>query len=1032
MVQETGMTSEPTPGQPAHDALSGTFLRATALDEASDVDLPPVSEDPAIDSDVTSTESIPRVEGYHLIERLGQGGMGVVWRARQLSTNRDVAIKFLAGGMFGSESARRRFQSEVELAGQLQHPHIARLYHSGVHRGAYFYAMEYVDGVPLDVYVRNHNLGREQILQLMRVICQAVDYAHQRGVIHRDLKPSNILVDTAGEPRLLDFGLARTQIHHDQRDNSTLSIDGEAVGTLAYMAPEQAAGQRQLIDTRADVYSLGVILFQLLTDSLPRPLTGSRYEQQRQVIEQEPMRLRDADPTADRELDALLTKALAQDTPYRYATAGELAHDLDCYLKHEPLQARPLTLVYFIRKRIRKYRGRFAVAIAIALASVLLLAYTHVQVRIQRDRAVQSEQAAQHSLYLANISAARHALDAGDPAGARAALKVCPVPFRHWAWHRLRYQTDQSLIALKEHNARVVSLGLQGSHIISVDRLGHIYKSSSADGSVVASYKVTGEAHLHAMDANAQIAAFGTRHQIDLYTLADGQHLTQLDPPVQPLRHLAIDPTGRRVAALAGNAVMIWNHAQSGGSSRRYEVSKSARHLWYGSQGQLLWAVDRELWLLAAAAERPRRIGTASNLIRHVALTLDGEILALAEGLRKISVWQINGSKADQQFSIDLHTTVTSLAFSSDRRYLAVGLNSGEFRLFSVRSGESAGVYRGHTAEITALQFMADGKRVVSGSSDETVRIWRIGRSAEGRAIHALEASPGGPYPIPALALSPRGEGIAAGDMHGDLYLSKNARSRPIRAQKLDHPISALAFDPTGRQLAAAFGNSLRIWRVGDALQPLHQSQTDQALRDVVWITSNRLATASYPQANEAGLTIWGHGPEGWRRTRRVRGTRSVATTQDGRTLATISPNEKALLLYDTATWETPIRLPSKDLLVRDITLSPDGRYAAALVAGYRVEMWRLADQVRTLSFQVAGGQVVHEIAFSLDGNRLLTAGEDVKLWDPTTGTHLLTLTLPQARNFFDVTFAGPDNDIVASSEGSLVRWRARSEDAGR
>ena len=200
----------------------------------------------------------PQVEGYETIGPLGQGGMATVWRAVQKSTQREVALKLLAGGPFASDKVRARFEREVELTARLEHPNIARIYDSGIRHGVYYYAMELVDGVHLDAHVVGRGLSRLQIMALMRTVCEAVQHAHQRGVIHRDLKPSNILVAEDGQPRVLDFGLAKALLESD--GGLTISAEGAVAGTPAYMSPEQAAGHQDEIDTRTDVYSLGVVL----------------------------------------------------------------------------------------------------------------------------------------------------------------------------------------------------------------------------------------------------------------------------------------------------------------------------------------------------------------------------------------------------------------------------------------------------------------------------------------------------------------------------------------------------------------------------------------------------------------------------------------------------------------------------------------------------------------------------------------------------------------------------------------------------
>ena len=292
------------------------------------------SESPGT-GDSQQPEAVPEVEGYILVCPLsGKGGQGTVWRAMQLSTNRQVALKFLNADAIRSQLGQTRFEREVALAARLEHPNIARIYDSGLHRGDYYYAMELINGVHLDDFARAKQLSLRQILKLMRLVCRTVDYAHQRGIIHRDLKPSNIMVTPDGQPHVLDFGLAKTITAAGSTDLS-LSVDGELAGTPAYMSPEQAMAKMTLVDTRSDVYSLGVVLYRLLTGEFPHDLSGPRYEVLHRISTEGIRSPRQFNTEIDRPLEALLLKALDRERDRRYANAGQLAYAIEKYLRGE-------------------------------------------------------------------------------------------------------------------------------------------------------------------------------------------------------------------------------------------------------------------------------------------------------------------------------------------------------------------------------------------------------------------------------------------------------------------------------------------------------------------------------------------------------------------------------------------------------------------------------------------------------------------------------------------------------------------------
>jgi serine/threonine protein kinase len=331
-------------------------------------------------------------EGYRIIEAVGEGGMGTVWRALQLSTQREVALKVLSAGSFRTQKFRARFEREVELTAQLAHPNIARVYDSGLHRGMYYYTMELLDGEHLDKYVADHGMTQRQVLELIHKVCQGVQYAHQRGVIHRDLKPSNIVVTSDGEPHILDFGLAKALLQDDK--TVTVSVDGDVAGTPAYMSPEQAGGHLDAIDTRSDVYSLGVILFNLLTGQWPYDLSGSRFEVLKRIQEEEPVRPSKIVPHFDADIEAILLKALAKKSDERYQSVAELAHDIRSWLEGLPIIARSVDIVYLLKKYIARNR---TAAVIVCLVFVIIVNFSFVSLYLyrQKDRALEELQAGQ-------------------------------------------------------------------------------------------------------------------------------------------------------------------------------------------------------------------------------------------------------------------------------------------------------------------------------------------------------------------------------------------------------------------------------------------------------------------------------------------------------------------------------------------------------------------------------------------------------------------------------------------------------------
>ncbi len=333
---------------------------------------------------VTASPAAPAAAppGYAILERITQGGQGVVFRARHAPTNRVIALKILHGGAYATSGQRRRFEREIEAVAALRHPGIVTVYDSGTTPdGAPFLAMEFVEGVPLDRHVRRLvrtvRAERERTLAILRLfaaVCDAVNAAHQRGVIHRDLKPSNILVDGSGHPRVLDFGLAKPT---QGGDASAVTRSGEFMGTLAYASPEQVSGEAGRVDLRTDVYALGVILFRLLTGRFPYPVRGRLDEVVRAITERPPAhpgalahRRRPARATIDSEVDTIVLKALAKDPARRYQSADALRQDLENYLHGRPIDARRDSAWYVVRKTVMRHRWKTAAGAAFLLLVV--------------------------------------------------------------------------------------------------------------------------------------------------------------------------------------------------------------------------------------------------------------------------------------------------------------------------------------------------------------------------------------------------------------------------------------------------------------------------------------------------------------------------------------------------------------------------------------------------------------------------------------------------------------------------------------
>jgi len=314
----------------------------------------------------------PQIGRFRILEPLGRGGMGIVYRAEQDQPKRQVALKMMHAGL-ATDELRRRFEFETSVLARLQHPCIAQIYEVGTWDPGSgprpFFAMELVDGVALDTFLAQARASTEARLRLFIAICDAVQHAHQKGVIHRDLKPANILVTASGAPKILDFGVARAT---DADLQVTLyTTPGQLVGTLAYMSPEQVSAATERLDTRSDVYALGVMLYEMLAGQLPYEFGTGKIASAIRVIEEcEPKPFTTVSRALRGDLETIVRKSLRKRPENRYQSASDLAADIHRFLEHQPIIARPATALYQLSRFARRHRGLVA---GLAVASLVLI-----------------------------------------------------------------------------------------------------------------------------------------------------------------------------------------------------------------------------------------------------------------------------------------------------------------------------------------------------------------------------------------------------------------------------------------------------------------------------------------------------------------------------------------------------------------------------------------------------------------------------------------------------------------------------------
>ena len=406
-----------------------------------------------------------RIGRYHIKDIIAEGGMGTVYEAVQERPRRTVALKVVRPGL-ASRSALRRFEYESQILGRLRHPGIAQVYEAGTFDdpgapgGAVpYFAMEYIPNArAITDFVESKKLTLRERLELFARVCDAVHHGHQKGIIHRDLKPSNILIDSSGEPKIIDFGVARAT-DSDMAVTTLLTDIGQLLGTLQYMSPEQCQADPHDLDTRSDVYALGVVLYELLCGQLPYNVTQTAIPEAVRVIREErPPRPSTLNRVLRGDVETIVLKSLEKDRDHRYRAAAELADDIKRYLNSEPIVARPPSVAYQLKMLARRHKAAFRalVAAAVILVSAVVVSTIYA---VQKDRALRDATAArlktEKQAYALTIHAVDAALRTNDVASARALLEQAPSERRGWEWDHYQSRLDLSLITVCGHSAHV-------------------------------------------------------------------------------------------------------------------------------------------------------------------------------------------------------------------------------------------------------------------------------------------------------------------------------------------------------------------------------------------------------------------------------------------------------------------------------------------------------------------------------------------------------------------------------------------------
>ncbi len=1019
--------------------LAGSYLPAVEDPGIEGRTIAPISP---VNASLPVGQNSRQIGPYKLLQKIGEGGMGTVWMAQQEKpVRRRVALKLIKPEL-ATKEVIVRFEAERQALAMMDHPNIAMVLDAGTSdSGAPYFVMELIKGTPLNEYCDQQELKIESRLQIMVDVCEAIQHAHQKGILHRDLKPANVLISKVNGkpvPKVIDFGLAKATEHTNRLTEKTMFTEfGQVVGTLQYMSPEQAEMDSLDIDTRTDIYSLGVMLYELLAGSTPLDQETLGKNALLQVLEmireKEPprpsTRLSSSKNTSQDisrrrkiassklqsilkgELDWVVMKAIEKNRKRRYDSAAGFAEDIRRFLANEPVTARPPSTGYRVQKFVQKNKGLVAslatisaMLVATVFASTLLTIKANSardeaaaqrtiaenktkEVAEQRDRARQLEGEANFQLAHVRWNENR----VGD---ARRLLNKIPIEDRYFDWHYSQRHFLGSDLTFFGHQASVmcVVFSPNGRRIVSADADGTIKFWDAARGHELQSFG----GHTKSVDSvsfspNGRQIATGSRDStIKLWDATTGREVLSLSNELklsESMRNVSFSPNGQEIVSSSGNEIRLWD-ASTGDIIRTLSGHK-------GRVNNVVFSEDG-LQIISGGQDGIRvwdtKAGSKSANIFSQSLSVDSLVVSpdrrriFAGGFDRkqsgsrqdvLKVWDTKTRK--ELFALeDIMKGFRGIFMSPDGlRFATIGEDM--IKVLDAETGQEVHTFTGHTSSMNSLAFSPDGQRIVSASDDKTLKMW--------------DAKTG----IPDL---PKLKGHSA-------------------------PVFDVAFSPKAQWLVSGSDdNTIKLWNVMDAQNPRVLSGHIAGVDCVTFSADGeRIASGSRDKL----LKVWDRktGKELMSLKGHVSGIWSVAFSPDDQLIASGS-SDKTVKLWDAKTGKERLTLRGHKGGIERCVFSPDGSQTASASRDGTVKTWDLKSGKNLLTLVHEGE--VYSVAFSPDGQRMVSGSDDiVNVWDAKSGEELMKLS-GHAGEVWAVAFSPDGQRIVSGCEDKKIKfWDART-----
>jgi WD40 repeat protein/tRNA A-37 threonylcarbamoyl transferase component Bud32 len=1025
----------------------------------------------------TSTATSPKLMArrfgrFDLLERVGVGTFGTVFKAYDPRLDRPVALKVLRAGELASLGERERFLREPRNAAQLSHPGIVPVHDVSEHEDTPFIISEFVDGLTLSALLKARRPTPREAARLVAQLADALHYAHEHGVIHRDVKPSNVMIDESGEPHLMDFGLAKREA-----GEITITLDGQVLGTPAYMSPEQARGESAQVDRRSDVYSLGVILYEMLTGELP--FRGNTRMLLQQVLNDDPRPPRLVNDSIPRDMETVCLCAMAKEPPRRYASALALANDLRRFLNNEPIKARPANLIEHTWRWAQRNALAAGAIMATALSlvtatvlSVLFAIHRHQMLIDSRRHLAQADfdlgrEACERGdlargLHLLHRSA-RAASEANDPDWTRVAQAGLAAwssefpPVRGVYSHGTGVNSvaispdgQTVLTASSDRTAQLWNIDTSspiGDPLRHDDHVwvalfspdGRLALTAGLDGAVRLWDAATGQPHGPPLrhDGSVWSAVFsrdgttvlsgGDDKKGRIWDVASGAPLGVLEGHTKRITSVALSPDGK--TALTGSSdrtARLWNIAtrQPIGEPLQHDegqgVGEEMMAVAFSPQGEVAATTSHDgtarLWSARTGLplhEPLRHVGRVFSPV----FSPDGQTLLTTCADRKARLWDVATGKL-RCAPLEHADRVWVGAFSPDGKTVATGGWDRAARLWDAVTGKPLGRPFRHEGWIRNVVFSPDGRRLLTASEDGTAHLWEITSQSDRSTTVTLSEM------ATVAAYSADGQQLLIGTHQGRVYIV-DAGNGAVRGEPLDlgEPLSVVGSDPDGTVLLAGGKNGrVQLWWRATG-KPLGQPVELGDLANSFAFSPDRKHVACSSVNGTARLFDIG-GRQHWSEPlTHEDGIFAVAFSRDSQILCTASA-DRTVRLWDTATGRQRVHALDHPDKVTSLAVSPDGKtLVSGCLDGY-ARFWSLRsgkEQGEPLNH--LGG--VFALSYRSDGQLLATGGSDgvVRIWNTSTRTQM-TVPLQHANPIETVEFSRDSELLLTSTlHGEVGVW---------